>query len=59
MDAHSASACAIARSFSSKKGVYIHQLHRMLDVTYTTAWFLAHRLREAVRSDELASLWPG
>jgi transposase-like protein len=31
---------------SSKKGMSAHQLHRMLGVTYETAWFLAHRLRE-------------
>ena len=35
---------------SSKKGVSAHQLHRMLEVTYKTAWFLAHRIREAMRS---------
>jgi transposase-like protein len=34
---------------SSKKGVSSHQLHRMLDVTYKTAWFMSHRLREAMR----------
>jgi transposase-like protein len=33
---------------SSKKGVSAHQLHRMLGVTYKTAWFMAHRLREAM-----------
>ncbi len=32
---------------SSKKGISAHQLHRMLGVTYKTAWFLAHRIREA------------
>ena len=26
-----------------------HQLHRMLGVTYKTAWFMAHRIREAMR----------
>jgi len=36
---------------SSKKGISAHQLHRMLDVTYKTAWFLAHRIREAMRDD--------
>jgi transposase-like protein len=40
---------------SSKKGVSAHQLHRMLEVTYKTAWFLAHRIREAMRSGELAT----
>src|SRR5579872_1198834 len=33
---------------SSKKGVSAHQLHRMLGVTYKTAWFMAHRIREAM-----------
>ena len=35
---------------SSKKGMSAHQLHRTLDVTYKTAWFMAHRLREAMRT---------
>lgn len=34
---------------SSKKGVSAHQLHRMLGVTYKTAWFMAHRIREAMK----------
>lgn len=34
---------------SSKKGMAAHQLHRMLGVTYKTAWFMAHRIREAMR----------
>lgn len=34
---------------SSKKGVSAHQLHRTLEVTYKTAWFMAHRIREAMR----------
>ena len=33
---------------ASKKGMSAHQLHRMLGVTYKTAWFLAHRVREAM-----------
>jgi transposase-like protein len=33
---------------SSKKGISSHQLHRMLDVTYKTAWFLTHRIRFAM-----------
>jgi transposase-like protein len=33
---------------SSKKGYSAHQLHRTLDVTYKTAWFMAHRIREAM-----------
>ncbi len=34
---------------SSKKGVSAHQLHRTLEITYKTAWFLAHRIREAMK----------
>ena len=34
---------------SSKKGMSAHQLHRMLGVTYKTAWFMAHRIREGMR----------
>jgi transposase-like protein len=34
---------------SSKKGVSAHQLHRTLNITYKSAWFLAHRIREAMR----------
>ncbi len=39
---------------SSKKGISAHQLHRILEVTYKTAWFLAHRIREAMRTGDLA-----
>ena len=35
---------------SSKKGISTHQLHRMLGVTYKTAWFMTHRIREAMRA---------
>lgn len=34
---------------SSKKGISTHQLHRMLGVTYKSAWFMSHRIREAMR----------
>jgi hypothetical protein len=33
---------------SSKKGMSAHQLHRMLGITYKSAWFLAHRIRESM-----------
>jgi transposase-like protein len=41
---------------SSKKGISAHQLHRILEVQYKTAWFLAHRIREAMRSGDLAPM---
>lgn len=37
---------------ASKKGVSAHQLHRMLGITYKSAWFMAHRIREAMRDDD-------
>ncbi len=36
---------------SSKKGISSNQLHRTLGVTLKTAWFMSHRIREAMRSD--------
>lgn len=33
---------------SSKKGISSHQMHRMLGITYKSAWFMMHRLREAM-----------
>jgi transposase-like protein len=39
---------------SSKKGISAHQIHRTIGVTYKTAWFMMHRLREA-----MAELKPG
>ena len=41
---------------SSKKGISSHQLHRTLGVTLKTAWFMSHRLREAMRDGSLAPL---
>ncbi len=37
---------------ASKKGMSSHQLHRMLGVTYKTAWFMSHRIREAFKIPE-------
>lgn len=42
---------------ASKKGISAHQLHRMLGITYKSAWFMAHRIREAM-SDNVASAGP-
>jgi transposase-like protein len=41
---------------ASKKGVSAHQIHRILGVTYKTAWFLCHRIREALRAGDLAPM---
>lgn len=42
---------AVHMMTASKKGCSAHQLHRMLGVTYKTAWFMAHRIREAMVDD--------
>jgi len=34
---------------SSKKGISAHQIHRMLDITYKSAWFMCHRIREGMK----------
>ncbi len=41
---------------SSKKGVSAHQLHRTLDIGYEAAWFMAHRIREAMRDGGIGPL---
>ena len=41
---------------ASKKGMSSHHLHRMLGVTYKTAWFMSHRIREAMVSGGLAPM---
>jgi transposase-like protein len=41
---------------SSKKGVSAHQLHRTLGITYRSAWFMEHRVREAMRAGGLAPM---
>jgi transposase-like protein len=38
---------------ASKKGMSAHQMHRMLQVTYKTAWFMCHRIREAMAEGKL------
>jgi transposase-like protein len=44
---------------SSKKGISANQLHRTLGVTLKTAWFMAHRIREAMRDGSLAPFGGG
>jgi transposase-like protein len=44
---------------SSKKGMSAHQIHRMLGVTYKSAWFMVHRLRYAATQDPLAAQLTG
>jgi transposase-like protein len=41
---------------ASKKGISSHQLSRMLGVTYKTAWFMGHRIREGMRPTSLTPL---
>jgi transposase-like protein len=41
---------------SSKKGISAHQLHRTLGITYRSAWFMEHRIREAMRAGGLAPI---
>jgi transposase-like protein len=40
---------------ASKKGMSAHQFHRMLGITYKSAWHMAHRLRYAMSQEPLAS----
>lgn len=42
---------AIYLMCGSKKGTSINQLHRTLGVTLKTAWFISHRIREAMKPD--------
>lgn len=45
---------------ASKKGISATQLHRMLGFgSYRTAWFMAHRIREAMRSDDTTPMGSG
>ncbi len=47
---------AIHLMCSSKKGISSNQLGRVLEITVKSAWFLSHRIREAMRSDELTPM---
>lgn len=39
---------------SSKKGISSNQLHRTLGITLKSAWFMSHRIREAMRSGDFS-----
>lgn len=41
---------------SSKKGMSAHQIHRSLGITYRSAWFMWHRIREAMRAGGLSPI---
>ncbi|MFL6725180.1 MAG: IS1595 family transposase [Sphingomicrobium sp.] len=43
----------------SKKGISSHQLARTLGLTVKTAWFLSHRIREAMREGDLSPFGEG
>ena len=47
---------AVALLSSSKKGMSANQLHRILGVSLKTAWFMGHRIREAMRDGNLAPM---
>ena len=40
----------------SKKGISSNQLHRTLGVTLKTAWFMAHRIREAMKNTDVTPM---
>ena len=50
---------AIFLMCASKKGISSNQLHRTLGVTLKTAWFMSHRIREAMRSGRLSPMGSG
>ena len=47
---------AFSMMVASKKGVSAHQIHRMLGITYKSAWFMCHRIREALTTNPLDKL---
>jgi transposase-like protein len=42
--------------YTNTKGMSSRQIHRVLGVTYKTAWFMTHRLREAMREGQFPGL---
>lgn len=47
---------AFTRMCASKKGISAHQLHRELEITYKSAWFMCHRIRHAMQDFRSAML---
>ena len=47
---------AIFLMCSSKKGMSAHQLHRQLEIGYRAAWFMCHRIREAMKDGDCSPL---
>ncbi|TIL87286.1 MAG: IS1595 family transposase [Mesorhizobium sp.] len=47
---------AVHLMVSSKKGISAHQLHRILEIQYKSAWFLCHRIRLAMASGDLSPM---
>jgi transposase-like protein len=50
---------AVYLMVSSKKGVSSNQIHRTMDVTLKTAWFMTHRIREAMKPTDTGRLGGG
>ena len=50
---------AIYLMCASMKGISSNQLHRTLGVTLKTAWFMSHRIREAMRDDTIGTFGNG
>ena len=50
---------AIHLMASSKKGISSNQLHRTLGITLKSAWFLSHRIREAMSDDGIGTFGAG
>jgi transposase-like protein len=50
---------AIGLLCASKKGMSSNQLHRTLGITLKSAWFLSHRIREAMAGGDLAPMGGG
>lgn len=47
---------AIYEMNAAKNGISAHELHRKLDITYKTAWFMCHRIRFAMSEKPLGQL---